>query len=145
MTRPRREIVYDVRIDRLARVCTPHVGWLDRDFVSRFPMQDQPSRKTFEPLSWHAGRVRYLVHEMLDGWQMDPVRLSTMLYGPRGTPGPPVILDGNHRVCAARIVEVPVVPACFVGLSSTIDWLTGLLPRRPGELSGRRMYFLGLS
>jgi hypothetical protein len=62
-----------------------------------------------------------------------PIEIDTTWHGRWATPGPPVVMDGHHRLGAAVYLAVKRIPASCGGLVTTIDWLTGKTDKFPDE------------
>ena len=76
------------------------------------------------PRSWHYGRVRFFVEEILAGKQLDPIDIDNecegMLIYPR-----PTVNDGNHRLVAHHLTKRPTICAYYGGRTDLLKYLIG--------------------
>lgn len=90
---------------------------------------------------YHYGRVHHFIQQFQKRKLVDPISIDSQVLGSGNgwvSWGPPFVDDGHHRFAAAVLLNKRHILASCGGLVSSIDWLTGKVPRkkRPPEIGG---------
>lgn len=78
--------------------------------------------------SYHVGRIRWLMLHVA-AWRDSPISVDN--FCDRGHFGPPIVVDGHHRLCAAALLRRRHILASYSGLVSTLDYLMGARRKAP--------------
>lgn len=78
--------------------------------------------------SYHVGRIRWLMLHVA-AWRATPISIDNFCN--HGYFGPPIVVDGHHRLCAAALLRRRHILASYSGLVSTLDYLTGACRKAP--------------
>ena len=82
-------------------------------------------RTKYEPsLSWHCRRTRFFYDELQSGHALDPIVVDNVCSGSRIYPEP-IVIDGHHRLIAARLGRTLTIPASYSGRVDSLHYLTG--------------------
>ncbi len=91
-----------------------------RDLLpSAKPIGEFVADKERLPETWHVGRIKHFVENR----SSDPIEVDNDCRS--GWFGPPCVLDGHHRLCAAVIRGDRRIAATYGGLVATLEWLKG--------------------
>jgi hypothetical protein len=77
----------------------------------------------FRDCSYHTGRIAYFVEQLRSGRSVTPIEIDN--HWERFTPCEPILLDGNHRLCAAILVGKRRIDCEYSGAVKTLRWLEG--------------------
>ncbi len=83
------------------------------------PVAEYVDNKQVRSGLWHVGRIRRFVENP----SSDPIEVDNDCHF--GSFGPPIVIDGHHRLCAAVIRGDKRITASYSGLVSTLEWLKG--------------------
>ena len=129
------EHIDSILVNRLARFYDPFSFLFDRsraelpeDFFDVEPAEFvansyRPSHKDYD-----RRRIAYFVDRLRRGAPIEPIEVDNDIPPTRGGPpawGPPIIIDGHHRACAAILAGRRRVDCEYSGLVDTLEWLKG--------------------
>lgn len=98
-----------------------------KEFVEERERPDHPLDRT-----WDLGRVRFFIEHIEAGKPLDPIIVDN--YCNRGHVYPePVLIDGHHRLIAAKVTRLERIPANYSGRVDLLDYLTGKRRNFPKE------------
>lgn len=83
-------------------------------------------------VSWHVGRVRHFYDRLVLGAALEPITVDNVCSGGKVYPQA-VVVDGHHRLIAAKLFRAKTVPASYSGRVDLLDYLTGKRPKAPQE------------
>ena len=82
--------------------------------------EKQPTR------AWDYGRIRHFYERLLAGDTLDAIEVDNACDGGRSYPDPELVLiDGHHRLAAARLAGAKVILARYGGRVDLLRYLTG--------------------
>lgn len=121
-----------VIVSRLLRYYDPFGALaLNRGRVARRVLSARPREHLdlhCRTAAYHVGRIRWLM-EHVSEWKHTPISVDN--FCDHGHFGPPIVVDGHHRLCAAALLKRRYILATYSGLVSTLDYLTGVSRRAP--------------
>lgn len=84
------------------------------------------------PPLWDARRIAFFVEELWSGRRIDPIEVDANC--DRGHVYGPTLLDGHHRLCAAKIAAVEKIAVYYGGRLDVLNYLNGKRKNCPGDL-----------
>ena len=89
-------------------------------------------RIDYEDFDWDVGRIAFFVTRYDLGKKVDPIELESEVSN--GSIYGPTIIDGHHRLAAAKIAGSKTIKADFSGRTDVWDYLTGKRKYPPEDL-----------
>lgn len=99
-------------------------GFFDLDPVEFVPNSYRSTCQDYD-----RRRIAHFTQELRRGSIIDPIELDNDIPPRRGgspTWGPPIIIDGHHRACAAILTGKRRIACKYSGLVDTLEWLKGV-------------------
>lgn len=128
-------VVDSILVSRLARYYDPFSFLFERSraelldgFFDVTPIEFIANAHRLDCKDYDRRRIAYFVERLRRGEPIEPIELDNDIPPHRGGPpvwGPPIIIDGHHRACAATLVGRRRMECEYSGLKDTLDWLKG--------------------
>lgn len=79
---------------------------------------------------WDCGRVRFFIDCIKANKRLRPIEVDNECAHGAILPRP-IVLDGHHRLVAARALQVPLIAVHYGGRIDVLDYLTGKTDKAP--------------
>lgn len=116
-----------ILVDRLLDHYDPFSGLGINEETVRTRLFDVRTQRHFmdreDTLDWHIGRIAHFVQLFWEDEMPDPIEIDAVC--DRGHIYGPTVVDGHHRLCAAKIANAKKIKAIYGGRIDVRDFLTG--------------------
>lgn len=119
-----------ILISRLSRYWDPFHRLFDKElndlgptFFENTDLATSFVSEDFRDTVYHVRRIAYFVDQLRNKQPVTPIEIDN--HWERFTPCEPILLDGNHRLCAAILVGKRRIDCEYSGAVKTLRWLEG--------------------
>lgn len=124
-----------ILVNRLARFYDPFsslfykgLAELPEDFFDVEPAEFVANSYRSSYKDYDRRRIAYFVDRLRRRTPIEPIEVDNDIPAYHAGPpiwGPPIIIDGHHRACAAILVGRRRINCEYSGLVDTLEWLSG--------------------